>query len=460
MSARAPDTLGREEAMPPLELYEPTAELTSRPLLLDRLEQALRLASRQKHMVAVLLVELDNVRTVNRSLGYAAGDELLAQVGRRMREQVRAGDSVAQLGDDEFAILLPDVTAVGYARAASRIVGSLREPFAIDGHELPMSASIGIATSRGGGVEPATVLQNAGIAMQRAKRQGKAYELFNADMHSAAIRRLGAEAELRRAVARSEFTMHFQPIVGLEAGETVAVEALMRWEHPQHGLLEAQNFIDLAEETQLILPLGRFALRESCRRLSAWQAEDARGQSVGLFVNVSAQQLATPRFAHEVLEALRETGLEPGRLTLEMTETLMKPDADCLLAMLRRLRASRSTTSGPATPRLPTSPTCPSTWSSSPRSSPTAWAWAAAPRSWAPRSPCAGRSESRSSPRGSSAPSSSPSSASSAPTWARATCSDEPRPARSCRAPWAWRSASRLDLIPRRRVGGGGAHRA
>ncbi len=340
MSARAPDTLGREEAMPPLELYEPTAELTSRPLLLDRLEQALRLASRQKHMVAVLLVELDNVRTVNRSLGYAAGDELLAQVGRRMREQVRAGDSVAQLGDDEFAILLPDVTAVGYARAASRIVGSLREPFAIDGHELPMSASIGIATSRGGGVEPATVLQNAGIAMQRAKRQGKAYELFNADMHSAAIRRLGAEAELRRAVARSEFTMHFQPIVGLEAGETVAVEALMRWEHPQHGLLEAQNFIDLAEETQLILPLGRFALRESCRRLSAWQAEDARGQSVGLFVNVSAQQLATPRFAHEVLEALRETGLEPGRLTLEMTETLMKPDADCLLAMLRRLRAA------------------------------------------------------------------------------------------------------------------------
>ncbi len=292
---------------------------------------------------AVLLVDLDDFKTVNDSLGHAAGDELLVLVARRLLDATRGSDMVARLGGDEFAILLGGVRADAEAtRVAERVVASLAAPYVVGGRELRLGGSVGIALGHAG--EAANdLLRNADLALYRAKGRGRGrWELFAPELHAAAVERLALEAELRRAIDRGELALHYQPIVQLRGGRTCGVEALVRWRHPERGLVPPSSFIPVAEATGLIAPLGRWVLREACRAAAGWAtphpgAPGAAPPSVA--VNVSARQLAGADFVAEVAAALRDARLCPGRLVLEVTESVLLDDLDAALARLEAVRA-------------------------------------------------------------------------------------------------------------------------
>ena len=316
--------------------------LPNRALVLHRLEQALRLEEHKHgHQTAVLLLDLDNFKVINDSLGHQVGDALLQSVGERLLGLVDPEDTVARLGGDEFIVLATRVAGPDDSgRLADRIATSLNAPFAIDGRSVTVTTSIGVALSRPGGDQaPEALLRGADLALYRAKADGRArHALFDPRMEAEAMQRMELETDLRLALSRHELRLHYQPIFSLGGGELAGWEALVRWQHPTRGLVPPGMFIPLAEETGLIVALGRWVLDEGCRQLRAWH-ELSGDTSLTMSVNVSARQFQHAGLVDEVKDALDASGLQPCRLKLEITESAIMRDAEASVASLRALEA-------------------------------------------------------------------------------------------------------------------------
>jgi diguanylate cyclase (GGDEF)-like protein/PAS domain S-box-containing protein len=319
--------------------HDPLTSLANRAQFTDRLAHALDRSARRATQVAVLFLDLDNFKSVNDSLGHAAGDALLTEVGRRLQTCTRPEDTVARLGGDEFAVLLEDVASIDEATAATlRILSSLRAPVSIEGRQLVVPASIGIA-SGAGDADAGVLLRNADVAMYAAKALGRnRYEVYEPSMHAASLDRLDLAGDLEGAVERGEFVLEYQPILTLASGEVAGVEALVRWNHPSRGQIQPDGFIALAEETGAIIDLGRWVLDEACRQACAWYEEFAPEPPFAMNVNVSARQLLYPGFVDDVARALEAWPIERVGLVLEITESVMMRDTDAALATLRRLK--------------------------------------------------------------------------------------------------------------------------
>ena len=288
-----------------------------------------------------LLLDLDDFKTVNDSLGHAAGDELLAAVATRLRASVRVADTPARLGGDEFAVLVEGVTATEDAvAAAERVLDGLREPFDLRGKQMAVSASVGIAVSDPGQGLPGELLRNADLAMYRAKAQGRGrHAVYETAMHTAVLERLEVEADLRRAVQAGEFVVHYQPVVRLDTTQVVGFEALVRWAHPQRGLVAPGAFIGVAEDIGLIGTLGSSVLRTACEQARGWQPRTRAAAPVTMSVNLSVWQLRQPDLVAEVAETLEATGCPPRALVLEITETMLIDDPSASTQRLRELSA-------------------------------------------------------------------------------------------------------------------------
>ncbi len=303
--------------------------LANRSLFVDRLEHALYAGNPQEERLAVLFIDLDDFRTVNDSLGHPAGDELLRVCARRLSERLAAGDTVARLGGDEFAVLLEGCgTPEAAGQMARYLLDAIAEPVELHGRRMVVSASAGIALVTRREQPPAEeVLRNADIALYRAKDEGPGrYRLFEERMHAALLRRMEVEAELRRAIAGNQFVLEYQPIVET-GGETVAgAEALVRWQHPERGLLAPAQFIEVAEQAGLIDLLGSWILREAVRQAAEWFRAGVGGGNLWVSVNLSVDQLANPALVAEVELALRDHGLPPELLVLELTESAVMHD--------------------------------------------------------------------------------------------------------------------------------------
>jgi diguanylate cyclase (GGDEF)-like protein/PAS domain S-box-containing protein len=322
-------------------LHDPLTGLPNRNLFLDRLGQAV--ARRRRHddyHFAVLFLDLDRFKLVNDSLGHLAGDRLLVELAKRLSGCLRSEDTVARLGGDEFAILLDEIEDVRDAtRVAERIREEQREPFSLDGHDVFSTASIGITLDDPRDRPPEELLRDADTAMYRAKGQGRdRHEIFDDAMHSRAVAVLKLETDLRRALERSELRLVYQPIVSLSTGRMVGAEALVRWEHPERGLLAPDLFVPLAEETGLILNVGHFVLREACRMARRWQDATLEGPVLSMSVNLSAREFAQTGLVDRVESLLAEFALEPARLRIEITESLIMEDPEAAVARCRALR--------------------------------------------------------------------------------------------------------------------------
>jgi diguanylate cyclase (GGDEF)-like protein/PAS domain S-box-containing protein len=313
--------------------------LANQALFRDRVDHALARKARGPVDLAVLFVDLDDFKTVNDSLGHTAGDEMLVAVADRLRECLRTSDSAARLGGDEFAVLLEDLDAEDEAdQVAQRLLSSLQDPFPIYGHDVVLSASIGIAFA-----DAATscdqLLRNADLAMYTAKRRGKdRFETYRSEMHAVALNRLEREAALRRGLDRGELVVEYQPVVTLPSGRIVGFEALVRWQHPDHGLLQPSEFIALAEETGLIGELGRQVLAAACSQTRRWQLRHPDIDPLSISVNVSPRQLHTDELIEDVEFSLRSSGLPANSLVLEITETAMMHDTEASIARLVQLK--------------------------------------------------------------------------------------------------------------------------
>jgi len=310
--------------------------LANRALFTDRVNHALERGVRRQNLFAVLFIDLDDFKTINDSLGHAAGDELLVVVARRLESCLRPEDTCARLGGDEFAIMVENISAADAAVVvARRILAAVAEPLRVLGSDVVVQGSVGIALGSG---EQSTseILRSADLAMYRAKHDGKSrYALYEPAMHEDVLERLSLKADLQRSVVAEEFEVHYQPIVALQTGAIAGLEALVRWRHPERGLVPPDDFIPLAEETGLILPLGRFVLASACRDVRRWRSLGYG--DLGVSVNISAKQLASATLPAEVTEALRESGLDPSALILEITESMLL-DSHAVIARLAELK--------------------------------------------------------------------------------------------------------------------------
>ncbi|CAA9440785.1 MAG: diguanylate cyclase/phosphodiesterase (GGDEF & EAL domains) with PAS/PAC sensor(s) [uncultured Rubrobacteraceae bacterium] len=316
-------------------LRDSLTDLPNRALFVERVESALLQAVRERGSIAVLLVDLDNFEEINHSMGHDAGDRLLVVISERLRESVGREGMVARLCSDEFAVLLksiPDKNAA--ALVAEHIGDALKAPIGLDSNEVLVSATVGISLAGSDQDSPEGLLRKADVAMHAAKAQGKAcYKVFDPDASTTTSGRLLLESEMRRAVREEECVVYYQPLVALETGEVRGMEALVRWQHPVYGLIPPGEFIPLAEQTGLIAPLGRWVLREACRQARLWHKEKQSSSSLMLSVNVSACQFRQPNLVEEVHRALKETGLDPRCLKLEITESVMMHDAAAIAAL-------------------------------------------------------------------------------------------------------------------------------
>ena len=327
-----------EEELTRQAFHDPLTSLPNRELFIDRLEHALGRRRRHAKGVAVLFLDLDDFKTVNDSLGHAEGDNLIRQVAGRLAGTVRPGDTAARLGGDEFALLLEDIDDEQAVGVAERVLAELEAPFDLGDRSLLVGASIGIALSSAELTTATDMLRAADIAMYETKAAGKAsYRVFEPAMHQATTERLRLGADLRGAVERGEFVLHYQPTVDLATRSVVGMEALVRWAHPERGLLAPAEFIPLAEHSGLIVPLGELVLKEACRQGRAWQ-EARPDRPVGISVNLSAIQLQDSGLVAAVSLALEESELPPELLTLEMTESVMASDDAHILRRLRQLK--------------------------------------------------------------------------------------------------------------------------
>jgi diguanylate cyclase (GGDEF)-like protein/PAS domain S-box-containing protein len=315
--------------------------LPNRALLLDRLEHALARAARTDQRVAVIFCDLDHFKVVNDSLGHGAGDEVLRAAAERIATAVRPGDTVARFGGDELVVVCEDLARPSDAMAiADRIGPALGDPVEVGGAEVFVTVSCGVAVSRPGATDAEQLLGDADAAMYRAKSGGRArVARFDRSMREEAVARLDLEAALRRALDRHELRVRYQPLVELDGGRVVAVEALARWEHPERGLLLPADWIALAEETGLIVPVGAWMLEQACRQLQRWRATVPGADDLEITVNVSGRQLAQPSFPGQVERALSVTGLPPDRLGLELTESVLMDDVERSAVALAGLKA-------------------------------------------------------------------------------------------------------------------------
>ena len=323
-----------------LAFHDPLTGLPNRALFMVRLEQALHRTEYTGRRVALLFLDLDNFKVINDSLGHQVGDQLLIAVAERLKLCLRTQDTAARLGGDEFTVLLEEVDDANQAiSVATRILAQLQAPFTFEGHEVYSATSIGIALSVSDQTDPGGLLRDADLAMYRAKSTGKSrYEIFDRSMNAMILRRLELETDLRRAVERNEFVLLYQPIVDIADGQIAGAEALIRWQHPRRGLVSPYEFIPIAEETGLILPIGYWVLAEACRQVRIWQTEYNRPRMM-VSVNLSVRQFQHPRLVEEITQILYASGIEPGTLKLEITESVMMQDMKTTVAILEQLKA-------------------------------------------------------------------------------------------------------------------------
>ncbi len=331
----------RVEEMRQHALRDTLTQLPTRALFLEHLTLAVERARRHKDFrFAVLSLDLDRFQVVNDSLGHEAGDQVLVAVAHRLLSCVRGEDTVARVSADEFAILLESIADDSDGgRVAERIQRSLATPVLTTEGEVYATASIGIVLSSSGLDAPPQLLQQAGIALARAKTAGRfRYEMFDREMQTRARTRLRMETDLRHAIERNEFEVFYQPLITLETGRITELEALLRWRHPERGIIPPLDFIPLAEETGLIVPIGSWVLAESCRQMRHWQLRFPRESPLALSVNLSVKQFTQPHFVRHVADTLRASGLDPSCLKLEITESFAIDNADLTRSMLEELR--------------------------------------------------------------------------------------------------------------------------
>lgn len=321
--------------------HDQLTNLSNRALLLDRLECVIDKANRhQGGLYALLYLDLDRFKDINDSLGHPQGDALLIEVAKRLTSCVRSCDTVARMGGDEFAILLESIKDFSEAmQVAERIQEALSVPVRLAQKEVLVSTSIGITISATGQVTPAELLRDADTALYRAKDKGKnCFEMFDVTMHDQVQSRLDIEEGLRRAIQQEEFVLHYQPIVSLQTGRIQGFEALLRWDHPQEGLVYPDKFMPLAEETGLIVPLGQWISREACRQLKSWHDQFPQHDDLSMSINLSVKQLSSPGIVNEIESICEETGLLPSCLNLEITESLLMENIEYAVDVLSRLK--------------------------------------------------------------------------------------------------------------------------
>ena len=317
-------------------LHDALTGLPNRALLYDRLTHTLRLVERDSSSLALLLLDLDRFKVINDTLGHQAGDALLQQVAARMRNAVRSSDTVARLGGDEFALLLPETDRDGAVRATQTLLTALVAPMMLEGQMVHVGASIGMALAPAQGSDAGALLRHADVAMYVAKRAGSGYAVYDPRHDGYSAGRLMREAELRHALATNELVLHYQPTVDLRTGRATGVEALVRWAHPTHGLLAPDQFIPLAEQTGLIVPLTRWVLDQALAQGAAWARV---GHPLGVAVNLSVRTLHDERLPDTLAWLLRRYAIAPERVMLEITESVLMADPTQALAVLTRLSA-------------------------------------------------------------------------------------------------------------------------
>jgi diguanylate cyclase (GGDEF)-like protein/PAS domain S-box-containing protein len=319
--------------------HDELTRLANRALFLNRVEHTVARVPRGKHPSAVLFLDLDDFKKVNDSLGHAVGDELLVAAASRLGTCVRPGDTIARLGGDEFAVLLEDVDGMSdVIVVAERISTAVSSPFHLNGRDVFIGVSIGIASLEMGD-SPDNVLRNADLAMYFAKSRRKGhFAVYEPSMHDEMMEHLELEVDLRAAVERREFEIEYQPIVNLVTGEVHGAEALLRWNHATRGYVPPMRFVEMAEETGLIIPLGRWVLREACERARDWRAQSHGGRPLQISVNLSARHFQDPSLLLDVQQALSDSGLEPWALTLEITESVLMHTSETTLDRLRALK--------------------------------------------------------------------------------------------------------------------------
>ena len=317
--------------------HDALTSLPNRSLFQDQLAQTLAIAARHGHGAAVLFLDLDRFKQVNDTLGHAAGDRLLQGVARRLAGCLHIGDTLARMGGDEFTVILPNITHPEDAlKVARKLLATLEVPLMVDGHDLFVSGSIGASIFPEDGQDAETLLRHADAAMYRSKAQGTGCQLYAMEMDAAALERMTLESQLRQAVTRQEFTLYYQPQFEMSTGRIVGVEALIRWRHPTLGLVPPIRFIPLAEETGLILPLGKWILEEATRRAAAWRQA---GHDLRIAVNLSARQFEQPDLANSVSLVLQESRLPADALELEMTESVLMTRGESVQRTLHSLKA-------------------------------------------------------------------------------------------------------------------------
>ena len=317
-------------------LHDPLTGLPN----LDRIGQALARSGRHDWSVAVLFFDVDRFKVVNDSLGHGAGDALLVLVVERLQGLLRPGDTMARLGGDEFLVVCEEVDGIQQARQlADRLSRAFGAPFVLGEREMFATASVGIALGRVPDATPESMLRDADAAMYRAKERGRArYEVFDEDMRAQALRRLDTEHAMPRALERNEFRILYQPIVSLDTGTMTGVEALVRWEHPDHGLITPAEFVPIAEDNGLIVPLGSWVLGQAMEQAASWHREHPTRRDLHVTVNLSGRQLQDPGLAFSVANALDALEMDPAALTLEITESVLMHDRDISLARLLDLK--------------------------------------------------------------------------------------------------------------------------
>jgi diguanylate cyclase (GGDEF)-like protein/PAS domain S-box-containing protein len=330
-----------EDRMAHAASHDALTRLPNRALFIDHLHRAIARTKRHgDYLFAVLFLDLDRFKVINDSLGHVAADQLLVAVARKLELCVRPEDIVARFGGDEFTILLDDIKDMSDAvRVADRIHQMLEKTFKISGHEVFTTASIGITLSSQGYDRPEDCLRDADTAMYRAKALGKArHEIFDKSMHERVKALLKLETDLRRALQREEFRLYYQPVVALESGRIIGFEALARWQHPERGLVPPVEFIAVAEETGLIIPIGRWILNEGCRQMRTWQAHFSSTPPLAISINLSSKQFSQPDLIEQIKHTLEETGLDARSLKLEITESVVMENAAATTVMLSQLR--------------------------------------------------------------------------------------------------------------------------
>ena len=329
-----------EERLEHRAFHDPLTELPNRSLFMNRVEQALARLDRRGKALAILFFDLDRFKVVNDTMGHEKGDWLLQEIGKRLHGMLRPGDTAARFGGDEFTLLLEDLNGIDDARVITeRLIEALQQPLTLEGREFEVTASIGVAMSFSRHDSAGDLLRNADIAMYRAKNKGKArYEVFDTKMSAAALSRLQLEIELRQAVKLGQLRLDYQPLMDLSSDRIIGMEALVRWEHPDKGIIPPDDFIPIAEESGMISPIGQWVLREACRQAKKWQTQFPLLWPLKMSVNLSARQFQGNDIVQDIADVLELTELPAFCLELEITETAVMEDADATILILEKLR--------------------------------------------------------------------------------------------------------------------------